>query len=356
VNTVLSLTNISKSFGKTQILRDVDLDVREGEILSLLGPSGCGKTTMLRIVGGFERPDSGRVLLAGQDVTDLPPHRRPVNIVFQRYLLFPHLSVFENVAFGLRIDKVGEQEIQRRVREALELVRLEDLADRRATQLSGGQSQRIGLARALVKRPKVLLLDEPLSALDQKVRITMQAELRRIHRETGTTFVYVTHDQQEAMSLSDRVVVMNAGHIEQIGVPTDVYHRPATRFVSTFVGDANLLAVEQIDSTGGSTDVKLVETGQRLRIQQTLTNRQAHLVVRPELLRLSARPDEGLAGTITDIAFLGSAVEFQVDLGGVVLRVQQPASGTDLAHSVGDTVRVALPDHPVHVLTETAAA
>jgi spermidine/putrescine transport system ATP-binding protein len=352
VNTVLSLTSISKSFGKVPILHSLDLDVHEGEILSLLGPSGCGKTTMLRIIGGFERPDRGRVVLEGKDITDLPPHRRPVNIVFQRYLLFPHLSVFDNVAFGLRIDKVDKREIERRVREALALVRLEDLADRRATQLSGGQSQRISLARALVKRPQVLLLDEPLSALDQKVRITMQAELRRIHRETGTTFVYVTHDQQEAMSLSDRVVVMNAGRIEQIGTPTEVYHRSGTPFVSSFVGDANLVAVETIDSAVDGTEVKVVETGQRLRLRQTLPQSKALLVVRPELLRLSATADEGLSGTISDIAFHGSCVQFHVDLGGMTLRVQEPAGGAPLTHDVGDVVNVVLPDHPVHVLTD----
>ncbi|MFF4875478.1 ABC transporter ATP-binding protein [Micromonospora sp. NPDC000668] len=352
MNTVLSLTGISKSFGKVPILHGVDLDVQEGEILSLLGPSGCGKTTMLRIIGGFERPDRGRVVLAGKDITDAPPHRRPINIVFQRYLLFPHLSVFDNVAFGLRIDKVGKQDIERRVREALELVGLEDLADRRATQLSGGQSQRISLARALVKRPKVLLLDEPLSALDQKVRITMQAELRRIHRETGTTFVYVTHDQQEAMSLSNRVVVMNAGRIEQIGTPAEVYHRSATKFVSGFVGDANLMAVEALDSAGDGSEVKVVETGQRLRLRQKLPQRNTTLVVRPELLRLSATADEGLSGTISDIAFLGSCVQFHVDLGGITLRVQEPAAGSPLGYGVGDTVGVLLPDHPVHVLTD----
>ncbi|MFE9693647.1 ABC transporter ATP-binding protein [Micromonospora sp. NPDC005806] len=352
MNTVLSLTGITKSFGKVPILHGVDLEVHDGEILSLLGPSGCGKTTMLRIIGGFERPDRGRVVLAGKDITDVPPHRRPVNIVFQRYLLFPHLSVFDNVAFGLRIDKVGKQDIERRVREALELVGLSDLADRRATQLSGGQSQRISLARALVKRPKVLLLDEPLSALDQKVRITMQAELRRIHRETGTTFVYVTHDQQEAMSLSNRVVVMNAGRIEQIGTPAEVYHRSATKFVSGFVGDANLMAVEALDNAGDGTEVKVVETGQRLRLRQTLPQRNATLVVRPELLRLSTAADDGLAGTISDIAFLGSCVQFHVDLGGTTLRVQEPVGGGPLTHDVGDTVRVVLPDHPVHVLTD----
>ncbi|SCL34312.1 spermidine/putrescine transport system ATP-binding protein [Micromonospora rhizosphaerae] len=352
MNTVLSLTGISKSFGKIPILHGVDLEVHDGEILSLLGPSGCGKTTLLRIIGGFERPDRGRVVLAGKDITDVPPHRRPVNIVFQRYLLFPHLSVFDNVAFGLRIDKVGKQDIERRVREALELVGLEELADRRATQLSGGQSQRISLARALVKRPKVLLLDEPLSALDQKVRINMQAELRRIHRETGTTFVYVTHDQQEAMSLSNRVVVMNAGRIEQIGTPAEVYHRSATKFVSGFVGDANLMAVEVLDSAGDGAEVKVVETGQRLRLRQTLPQRNATLVVRPELLRLSTAADEGLSGTISDIAFLGSCVQFHVDLDGMTLRVQEPVGGTPLTHDVGDSVGVVLPDHPVHVLTD----
>lgn len=345
----LSLSGIDKQFGKNHILHDVDLDVREGEILSMLGPSGCGKTTMLRIIGGFEQPDRGRVTLGGRDITAVPPHRRPVNIVFQRYLLFPHLSVFDNVAFGLRIDKVKKAERDRRVREALALVRLEDLADRRADQISGGQAQRVSLARALVKKPTVLLLDEPLSALDQKVRITMQAELRRIHRETGTTFVYVTHDQQEAMSLSDRVAVMNAGRIEQLAPPTEVYHRPATAFVASFVGDANLLPVEAIGTTGGFTQVKHVATGQHLRLRQPLPGREATLVVRPEVLRLGAPGDLGLQGVIIDQAFHGSCVQYHVDLGGADIRVQEPAVVGTL-RGVGETVHVTLPDQSVHVL------
>jgi spermidine/putrescine ABC transporter ATP-binding subunit len=349
VTTILSLSGIEKQFGKNHILHGVDLDIREGEILSMLGPSGCGKTTMLRIIGGFEQPDRGRVTLRGQDITSMPPHRRPVNIVFQRYLLFPHLSVFDNVAFGLRIDKVNKSERDRRVREALELVRLEDLAERRADQISGGQAQRVSLARALVKRPQVLLLDEPLSALDQKVRITMQAELRRIHRETGTTFVYVTHDQQEAMSLSDRVAVMNAGRIEQLAPPTEVYHRPATAFVAGFVGDANLLHVEAIETVGGTTQAKHVATGQTLRLRQQLPAREATLVMRPEVLRLGGPGDLSLQGVITDQAFHGSCVQYHVDLGGAEIRVQEPA-GVGTLRGVGETVHVTLPDQPAHVL------
>ena len=348
--TILSLSGIDKRYGKNHILHGVDLDIRDGEILSMLGPSGCGKTTMLRIIGGFEHPDRGRVSLGGKDITSTPPHRRPVNIVFQRYLLFPHLTVFDNVAFGLRIDKVKKSERDRRVREALELVRLEDLADRRANQISGGQAQRVSLARALVKQPKVLLLDEPLSALDQKVRITMQAELRRIHRETGTTFVYVTHDQQEAMSLSDRVAVMNGGRIEQLAPPTEVYHRPATAFVASFVGDANLLSVETIDAAAGATQVKVVETGQALRLRQQLPQREATLVLRPEVLRLGEPGDLALQGVITDQAFHGSCVQYHVDLGGTELRVQEPAGGGTL-RGVGETVNVTLPEQTVHVLT-----
>lgn len=350
MNTVLCLTGITKSFGKNTILQDFNLDIHEGEILSLLGPSGCGKTTMLRIAGGFEHPDRGRVILDGTDVTRTPPHRRPLNIVFQRYLLFPHLTVFENVAFGLRVDKVSKAEVRSRVNEALELVRLGDLADRRATQLSGGQSQRISLARALVKRPKVLLLDEPLSALDQKVRVTMQVELRRIHRETGTTFVYVTHDQEEAMSLSDRVVVMNQGRIEQSASPEDVYHRPATRFVADFVGDANLVTVRRLGSGDTGTEVEIVNGGHVLRVPQDIFQDQVTLVLRPEMLSLAAAAEEAVQGVVSDVAFLGSDVLYQVDIGRLTLRVQESARGHAVTHHVGDKVRVVFPAHPVHVI------
>ena len=248
---VLRLTSVSKRFGSAVALAGLDLDVARGEFLTLLGPSGCGKTTLLRIIAGFEHPSEGRVELEGTEITRVPAHRRPVNTVFQRYLLFPHLDVFENVAFGLRVAGCPRRDLAPRVREALALVGLTEFEKRRADQLSGGQSQRVSLARALVNRPRILLLDEPLSALDLRVRLDMQSELRRIHRETGATFLYVTHDQQEAMSLSDRIAVVNEGCIEQIAPPEEVYHRPATVFVARFVGDANVIPVE-VEARGAS--------------------------------------------------------------------------------------------------------
>lgn len=348
MSVLLSVKGVTKRFGSATALEDFDLDVSEGEFVSLLGPSGCGKTTLLRIVGGFERPTTGRVELAGKDITRAAPHRRPVNIVFQRYLLLPHLSVFENVAFGLRVSGCPRGEIGPRVREALALVQLSGFEDRRSDQLSGGQSQRVSLARALVNRPRVLLLDEPLSALDQKVRLEMQAELRRIHRETGTTFLYVTHDQQESMALSDRVVVMNAGRVEQIGPPAEIYHRPANRFVAGFVGDANLLEVERTEDDPYT--VRIDGTSQTVRIDGPLPGEGGWLVLRPEVLSLgpSGGTDDrdGLVGHVSDVAFLGTAVAYRVDLGKVEVRVHEAGSDPVPRYAVGDRVSVAYgPEH-----------
>ncbi len=241
------LEGITHRFGPETVLEDVSLDIAPGELLTLLGPSGCGKTTLLRIVAGFERPSEGRVLIDGEDVTSLPANRRPTNLVFQRPTLFPHLDVFANVAFGLQVARVSRAEQRERVARALALMRLEGYEKRRSHELSGGQMQRIALARALVNRPAVLLLDEPLSALDLKIRLEMEVELRRVHRETGATFVYVTHDQREAMALSDRLVVMNQGRVEQVGQPTEVYSSPASVFAAQFVGNANVLPVEVLE-------------------------------------------------------------------------------------------------------------
>jgi ABC-type Fe3+/spermidine/putrescine transport system ATPase subunit len=263
-----------------------------------------------------------------------------VNTVFQRYLLFPHLSVFENVAFGLRVEGCSRRELGQRVREALALVHLAGFEERRSDQLSGGQAQRVSLARALVKRPKLLLLDEPLSALDLKVRLDMQAELRRIHRETGTTFVYVTHDQQEAMSLSDRVVVMNDGRIEQAATPTDVYHRPSTRFVAQFVGDANLLEVDVLASNGSGSTVRVRATGQEVQVPAKCGCGAAWLVLRPEVLRLQQGDGQGLKGRVADVAFLGSSVTYRIDVSGTEIRVEESGGDVRPRFSVGDVVGV----------------
>ena len=238
---IIEINHISKSFGDKCILNDISLFVKRGEFLTLLGPSGCGKTTLLRILAGFGSADSGTVLINGEDITNVPPHERPVNTVFQRYVLFPHLDVYENIAFGLKLQKVPEEEIDRRVRKALRMVSMTDYEDRDVESLSGGQQQRVAIARAIVNQPKVLLLDEPLSALDLKMRKDMQIELKEMHKQLGITFVYVTHDQEEALTLSDTIVVMDDGNIRQIGSPTDIYNEPQNAFVADFIGESNIL-------------------------------------------------------------------------------------------------------------------
>ena len=238
---IIEIRNVSKSFGEKCILNDVSLFVRKGEFLTLLGPSGCGKTTLLRMLAGFGSPDSGQILINGVDITDVPPHERPVNTVFQRYALFPHLDVYENIAFGLKLQKVPEAEIDKRVRKVLKMVSMTDYEDRDVESLSGGQQQRVAIARAIVNEPKVLLLDEPLSALDLKMRKDMQIELKEMHKKLGITFIYVTHDQEEALTLSDTIVVFDDGKIQQIGTPTDIYNEPQNAFVADFIGESNIL-------------------------------------------------------------------------------------------------------------------
>jgi spermidine/putrescine ABC transporter ATP-binding subunit len=329
------LEGISHRFAAVEALREIELDIADGELLTLLGPSGCGKTTLLRIIAGFERPTTGRVLLGGEDVTDRPAHRRATNMVFQRSTLFPHMDVFGNVAFGLRVVGVGRAEQRERVRDALTLVRLEGYEQRRSHELSGGQMQRIALARALVNRPQVLLLDEPLSALDLKIRLDMEAELRRVHRETGATFVYVTHDQREAMALSDRIVVMNAGGVEQAGTPAEVYGRPSSTFAARFVGDANVLPVDVLDVSGE--DVSITLAARRRQVTSPgARGGPAWLVLRPEAVRverLAGQPaaDE-LAGVVRDVAFRGTGFQYRiaVDALETELKTEAPASSPKL--------------------------
>jgi spermidine/putrescine transport system ATP-binding protein len=257
---LLEIEGISKSFGEAQVLKNVSLSIRRAEFLTFLGPSGCGKTTTLRIVAGFETPDSGRVLLDGKDVSGQRPYERDLHTVFQHYALFPHYDVFDNVAFGLRIEKVPESEIGQRVKDALGLVKLQGFEKRRVTSLSGGQMQRIALARALVNRPPLLLLDEPLGALDLKLRKEMQLELKAIQRRLGITFIYVTHDQEEAMTMSDRIAVFNHGQIEQLGTPEEIYERPKTSFVADFIGAANVLSARLLSAENGKVRVKLEDS------------------------------------------------------------------------------------------------
>ncbi|MBQ3941654.1 MAG: spermidine/putrescine ABC transporter ATP-binding protein [Bacteroidales bacterium] len=238
---IIDIQHLSKSFGDVKVLDDINFYVRRGEFITLLGPSGCGKTTLLRQIAGFIAPDEGRILLEGKDISGIPPHKRPLNTVFQRYALFPHLDVFDNVAFGLKLHKIPAKEIEQRVKKMLKMVSMTDYEDRSVDSLSGGQQQRVAIARALVNYPKVLLLDEPLAALDLKMRKDMQLELKEIHRKMGITFIYVTHDQEEALTLSDTIVVMNEGRLQQIGTPTDIYNEPVNSFVADFIGESTIL-------------------------------------------------------------------------------------------------------------------
>jgi spermidine/putrescine transport system ATP-binding protein len=320
----IRLVELTKQYGEVVAVDRVSLDIAPGEFFSLLGPSGCGKTTTLRLIGGFEAPTSGRVELNGRDVSRDPPERRPVNMVFQSYALFPHLNLFDNVAFGLRRRKVENDEIRHRVGEVLELVRLTGLDRRRVDQLSGGQQQRVALARALVCRPTVLLLDEPLGALDLKLRKQLQVELKRIQAEVGITFVYVTHDQEEALTLSNRIAVMRAGRVDQLGTPEELYERPRTRFVADFIGTTNLLPGVVESATDGIAVVRLAG-GERclVRAAALAPGRAVDLSVRPEAIELRARPRETaaaretgdgptLAGHVEQSAYLGTSISYLV--------------------------------------------
>ena len=314
----IALERVTKTFGDVIAVNDVSLAIRPGEFFSMLGPSGCGKTTTLRMIAGFETPDRGRILLQGRDVTVTAPQRRNVNMVFQSYGLFPHMTVAENIAFGLRIRKVGRAEIEARVGEILRTVRLEGMGDRRPAQLSGGQQQRVALARALVNRPAALLLDEPLGALDLKLRKEMQLELKDLQARTGTTFVYVTHDQEEAMTMSDRIAVMSSGLVEQLDSPRDLYQRPASAFVAGFIGTSNLITLRADRRERGVVVMELGE-GQRILAPDPGAATAATLItVRPEWIKLTSAPvDERtsvVAGTIVDVVYLGSLTQLIVDL------------------------------------------
>ncbi len=352
----VELEKVTKRFDDVVAVDDVDLELGRGEFFTLLGPSGCGKTTTLRMIAGFERPSAGRIRIEGDDVADLPPHRRPTNTVFQSYALFPHLSVEDNVAYGLKRKKVAKAEIRERVGAELERVGLAGEARRRPAQLSGGQQQRVALARALVNLPKVLLLDEPLGALDLKLRKGLQVELKRIQREVGITFVYVTHDQEEALTMSDRIAVMNRGRIEQVATPEDVYERPATTFVAGFIGVSNLMPAV----VAGPGEVRL-DHGPAVAVPSDglAPGERCHAVVRPEKLRIEM-PDAGggsangaprVEGTVESSLYLGTSTQVVVDLGdGVRMTVLVPnASEAERQRLPGGGARVALSWDPQHM-------
>ena len=345
MSSYLHVESVTKIFEGAPAVQDFELDIAAGEFVSLLGPSGCGKTTLLRMVAGLEFPDAGRILLDGRDITATPAHKRPVNMVFQRVTLFPHLNVFENIAFGLRLKRTSAAEMRKRVGDALELVRLPGFAERAVRTLSGGQAQRVALARAIVNRPKVLLFDEPLSALDLQIRRELQVELKDIHRELQGTFVYVTHDQEEAMSMSDRVVVMRGGVIVQVGDPVELYRAPTSLFVASFVGSPNVWpgTVAAVEDSR-----VVVAVGERRfeappPVADVRTGDPVALVLRAEVLTLSDRAAGGagpsaVEGTVADVRFVGAVVSYRIDVGDRSLTVSRPSQAEILAEGAPVTV------------------
>lgn len=317
---MVELQNVSKVFGNFTALQEVSFEIREGEFMTFLGPSGCGKTTCLRLISGFDTPTTGQVLIGGKDVTFDPPYRRDVNQVFQSYALFPHLSIYENIAFGLRMKKVAGGEVKRRVDRVVEMTSLRDFVDRKPAQLSGGQRQRVALARAIVCEPKVLLLDEPLSALDAKLRGQMRVELKQLQKKLGITFIFVTHDQEEALTMSDRVAVLSAGRIEQIGTVNEIYYKPATRFVATFIGETNIVEATILGHNQGLIRCRL-EGGLELDVKDS-PRAQAEKVLlslRPEKIRLSRTQPEGcntFPGRVSAEIFKGAVDDITVTVQG----------------------------------------
>ena len=342
---IIELKNITKSFdGEQPVLKNINLDIYDNEFLTLLGPSGCGKTTLLRLIGGFEAPDEGDVIFLGERINNMPPHKRNVNTVFQKYALFPHLNVFENVAFPLREKKLPKEEIETRVREMLSLVALNGFEKRSVTRLSGGQQQRVAIARALVAHPRVLLLDEPLGALDLKLRKDMQVELKKIQKQTGITFIFVTHDQEEALSMSDTVVVMSEGKIHQIGTPVDIYNEPVNAFVADFIGESNILDGVMLS------DFKVRFSGQVFECLDKgfEKNEPVDVVVRPEDVDIVPLEQGQLTGVVTSVTFMGVHYEIIVDVGGFKWMIQT----TDFV-DVDETIGIQLEPDAIHIMKKS---
>ena len=337
---VLQLKNINKFYDEKQILKSIDLDVERGEFLTLIGPSGCGKTTTLRIIGGFEKPDSGEVIFEGRDISNIPPNERNINTVFQNYALFPHLNVYDNVAFGLRIKKTKESEIKKKVENALALVDLENYGNRDISRLSGGQKQRVAIARALVNEPEIILFDEPLGALDLKLRKRMQIELKNIQQEVGITFIYVTHDQEEALSMSDKIAVMNKGIIEQYGTPQHIYEEPVNAFVANFLGDSNIFRGKMVDRS----KVNFLNHDYPC-VDRVEPGKDVSVMLRPEYLYLSENAN--LKGKVVRSMFKGTYYDIRVSGDDFSINVHHPE---DIA--LGTNVCVAIDADAIHVMEE----
>ena len=341
---IIQLENVSVAFDGEKVLDNLSLSIKDKEFVTLLGPSGCGKTTTLRIIAGFIEPDSGNLYFDGKRINDIPPYKRQVNTVFQRYALFPHLNVFENIAFGLRLKKMPDAEIRKKVFDMLELVNLKGYASRKVGNLSGGQQQRVAIARALVNNPRVLLLDEPLAALDLKLRKDMQNELKRIQKQSNITFVYVTHDQEEALSMSDTVVVMDEGVIQQIGTPLDIYNEPANAFVADFIGESNILDGVMLE------DYSVLVAGHNYTCSDKgfAKNEPVDVVIRPEDIKVVASDQSHLSGTVTNVVFKGVHYEIIVDIKNFKWLIQ-----TTEFHGVGENIGIELAPDLIHVMKKS---
>ncbi len=340
-NTLISLKNINISFEENIILDNLNLDIIDGEFITLLGPSGCGKTTTLRIIGGFTKPNSGDIFFSGEKINDLPPHKRKVNTIFQKYALFPHLNVYENVAFGMRIRKFPENEIKSRVKELLNIVNLPEFSKRNINSLSGGQQQRIAIARALANNPKVLLLDEPLAALDLKLRKDMQAELKNIHEQTGITFIFVTHDQEEALSMSDRIVVMDKGKIQQTGTPEDIYNEPKNAFVADFIGESNIvdgIMISDYIVEFSGCEFECLDKG-------FFKREPVDVVIRPEDIKVCKPSQNTINGIVSSVTFKGVHYEIIVDVNGFKWMIQ-----STIPQQVGQSIGMTLNPNDIHIM------
>lgn len=338
---IIEINNLTKEFDGNIVLKGINLYIRENEFVTLLGPSGCGKTTILRILGGFEDPTSGEVILEKKSIKNIPPHLRAINTVFQKYALFPHINVFDNIAFGLRMKKVPEIDVKERVHEMLKLVKLEGFDNRNVEKLSGGQQQRIAIARALVNKPKVLLLDEPLGALDLKLRQNMQYELKEIQRKLGITFVFVTHDQEEALTMSDTVVVINDGEIQQIGTPVDIYNEPRNRFVASFIGESNIIEgvmLEDYKVKFENITFECVDRGFN-------RNEEIDVVIRPEDIKIVPKEQSNLTGIVDSIIFKG--VHYEII---VMVKDKEYIIQSTLSSEVGKEVGLIIAPEDIHVM------